>query len=324
MSARYVWDKYNTKTIYTISESQMTSSLNAKTVLTATLCNDYELIGNGFAPKGNSYQIKEANAAGGGSYSIAPTSDYKYAIIHNVFFSSDQQSGYSALAERTNTTGYWWVDESSVFGIKGISLYQTKSQSTTSDKTYFNYFLTTETVAKGDTLQGQVSNATRSAYPDDGASGSNWYIYKGSDSIDPIGITYSTNRPERGKPITISVDPASGLTFGGTVSYQYQYSTDGGTAWTAAGSATADIEKTITVPQDAEQFMARVRAQDDMGFVSNDYVTGQNLKVISIKMWVGLDGKARQVKKIWVGVNGKAREVSNGWVGVDGKARRFS
>ena len=39
-------------------------------------------------------------------------------------------------------------------------------------------------------------------------------------------------------------------------------------------------------------------------------------------IYVGVNGKARQVKKMYVGVNGKAREVKAIYVGVNGKARK--
>ncbi len=39
------------------------------------------------------------------------------------------------------------------------------------------------------------------------------------------------------------------------------------------------------------------------------------------KTYVGVGGKARQVKNIYVGVNGKARKVKKAYVGVSGKAR---
>lgn len=39
-------------------------------------------------------------------------------------------------------------------------------------------------------------------------------------------------------------------------------------------------------------------------------------------LYVGVNGKAQQVKKMYVGVNGKAREVKAIYVGVNGKARK--
>lgn len=111
---------------------------------------------------------------------------------------------------------------------------------------------------------------------------------------------------------------------GYTVSYLYQYSTNGGTSWTAAGAATADTQIEITIPDEAEQFMARARAQDDIGFTSADYVAGANLAVQTMRLWVGVENVAKQGRKLWVGVDGAARPVVRGWVGDEnGKARRW-
>ena len=40
-------------------------------------------------------------------------------------------------------------------------------------------------------------------------------------------------------------------------------------------------------------------------------------------MYIGVDSKARKVKKMYVGVDGKARKVKKAYIGVDGKARCF-
>ena len=40
-------------------------------------------------------------------------------------------------------------------------------------------------------------------------------------------------------------------------------------------------------------------------------------------IYVGVGGKARNVKSLYVGVNGKARRVTKGYIGVGGKARLF-
>ena len=35
-----------------------------------------------------------------------------------------------------------------------------------------------------------VSASTPSAYPDDGIQGNYWYVYQGTDTIDPTGVDY--------------------------------------------------------------------------------------------------------------------------------------
>lgn len=40
-------------------------------------------------------------------------------------------------------------------------------------------------------------------------------------------------------------------------------------------------------------------------------------------VYVGINGKARNVPKMYVGVNDKARKVKKGYIGVNNKARLF-
>ena len=178
-------------------------------------------------------------------------------------------------------------------------------------------------VAERGNLLGLASSAAIDSFPNNEQSGGFWYAFKGSDNIDPMSVAYSAEKPERGEAVTVTINPQAN-SLGGTVSYLYQYSIDGGRSWTSSGNETTDTEKTITVPSNAEQFMVRVRASDNLGFTSADYVSGKNLAVQTMKLWVGVDNKARPGKKLWVGVDGKARPVAAGWVGDDnGKARRW-
>lgn len=613
MSARYVWDKYNTKKEYIRSDpSTCYSSLHTSSNF-ATLCNDYLMSGGNFQVVGESRVIKEANAAGSSAASMGETADWKYAIIPSVYFSSDQIRGVQVLAERTDTSGYWRVEKETLFGSTGVGFWQETSTGSTKE---FPYYSVLSVPAQGDTLQGRVSSAKRDAYPDDGASGSSWYVFKGSDFIDPVGISYEPDRLEREKPATVKVEPPAepfswesasmpeggrwddiaygggrfvaiagdsnykaaysadggeswtvvnlpeerrwgplaygggkfivlstegvfavssdgaswtkgtmsikysgnfaefvygggrfvaisvfgnvicstdgevwtesrltsienpgngnniwarlafgngrflakadvgnfleystdglnwikstlpfpsegtwallafetgkfvaltysmaaysadgvswslvdiedpekhsywsiftagggkfvainnessksiystdglnwntsrlpalssnswrGATYGdnaffvtssytqaarskkplgGTVFYQYQYSLDGGNTWLNAGTETTATETEIMIPDGAEQFVARVRASDDWGFISTDYITGSNVMVQTMRLWMGVEHAARRGRKLWVGVDGKARQVVRAWVGDEnGKAKRW-
>lgn len=175
---------------------------------------------------------------------------------------------------------------------------------------------------KGDFLKN-LSNSSSSHYPTNGVSGNYWYTYVGSDNIDPISISYPTEEISPGTAITVKISPSTSKKYGGTVSYLYQYSVDGGSTWNNSGGSTTSTSKSITIPTNAKQFRVRVRAEDNLGFTSTTYVTGSNFETQSLQLWVGVSGKARKGTDMWVGVNGKARKVVEAYVGVNGKARRF-
>ena len=174
----------------------------------------------------------------------------------------------------------------------------------------------------GDTNGGGLSETTISLYSTDAQT---WETMVMPASKNWSGVVYGDDR-------FVAVSMQNGgaaylpdkADLGYTISYLYQYSANNGTSWITVGNATADTQKEITVPDKAEQFMARVRAQDDIGFTSADYVAGENLMVQTMLLWVGVDGVARRGRKMWVGVNGEARPIVHGWVGDEnGKARRW-
>lgn len=175
---------------------------------------------------------------------------------------------------------------------------------------------------KGTNLQKTVSRSEK--YESDSTeviSGGVWYWreYAGSDNIDPQAINYPGN-PRSGDTVAISVIPRTPV-HGGTISYLYQYSVNGG-AWTDIQTTTA-TSVDFTIPSNAKTIQFRVRAQDNMGFTSTTYVTGASVVVERLNAWIGVNGKARKGVELYVGVNGKARKVTAAYIGVNGKARRF-
>ena len=131
---------------------------------------------------------------------------------------------------------------------------------------------------KGDTLEGTVSSPNNADYPQNGLSGNYWYVYQGTDTIDPTGVDYVSS-PKGGQPIDIRVT-ARPNTYGGTISYQYEVSVDGGQVWTQVGLDTA-VTKSYTIPKGSPTFRARVQARDNMGFTSTDWVYGPQVDVIN-------------------------------------------
>lgn len=120
------------------------------------------------------------------------------------------------------------------------------------------------------------SGSSRYSYSD-GYSGGDYYTYQGSDSIDPAAV----NLPENirgGSVVNVSVNPSAGQKYEGLISYQYQYRLDGGN-WVTIG--TSGVSESFTVPNGTQTVQVRVRAQDDLGFVSNDWITSGVVSVVN-------------------------------------------
>ena len=139
-----------------------------------------------------------------------------------------------------------------------------------------------ENQSAGD-LIGTIIGTTASQYPSNGVSGSYWYIYQGSDSIDPVAVNLSQSSGLYvGLPITISVDPSTSKVYGGNVSYQYQVQINNDGQWVTLGTTT-ETSYAYTIPTGATNLQFRVLASDDLGFTSTDYVNSASVSVVAFK-----------------------------------------
>lgn len=258
MSDRYVWEKWTAK--FTPSaKSAVTSVFLGGDPSYPTMCSAITWYAdeNGTVyPKaaGNTRVLTPGNAAS--------PADYPYAVVDGL------QYAYSC----TNTSLIWTVTTTSGYYLRAVEEFGSLNGST------FYRQLVPVSGVSGGTKQSTLSSADPDKYLKDKAVGTYFYDYLGSDNVDPNSVTYSTSAPVQGQSITIQVSPRSN-TYGGTISYQYQYSTNNGSTWTNIDSATTSTSKSFTIPSSATQFKARVRASDNMGFTSTDYVTGENLTV---------------------------------------------
>ena len=125
--------------------------------------------------------------------------------------------------------------------------------------------------SKGSTSYGYISSRLTNTYPNNSYSGSYWYIYKGSDSIDPTAITYSPNPAKGGELVTITITPSTSIVYGGTISYKYEYQLDSG-SWQVLNNSTSETSVSVVIPKGTTSFTARVTASDNMGFTSTPVV----------------------------------------------------
>lgn len=281
MSTRYVWDKYSLalpdlsfSTAYSIDASSVSPT-------------DYSVIAcTSYTRKIESGRVMYS--AAGSTRTISDNSTissdtYRYVVVNGYY--TNLRKYFSVLGERTASGADWYLmvdtSHSGSATTKALTVYTvtgTVNPGAIPPSDVRVNFRKSESAApiKGDKI-GSVSYKSNNAYPTDGISEDYYFVYKGSDTIDPTAVTYSKNELQAGESITISVN-AQTPTYGGTVYYQYQYSINGGSSWTNIGSKTTSTSASVTVPSGATKFQARVLASDDMGFTSNTYVTGSLLQ----------------------------------------------
>lgn len=218
--------------------------------------------------------------------------------------------------------GYYW--HPSFIAISG-SIYSTFRQKLTDDtssSTALKYNIVTAEAGRGSFIE-DVSSSASGGFPQNGEKNGYWYTYKGNDSIDPDNVKIDADEIRPNKYVRAVVTPHKN-TYGGIISYWFQYSINNGSDWIGYGAETTDITKEILVPENAKQFNVRVQARDNMGFHSSTYVYAGNRETERINAYVGITDKARKATEMYIGVNGVARKVIAGYVGdANGKARKW-
>lgn len=239
MGKRYVWKKYNRQS-YTYY-SQATSSLASGTSIPGA--------GTGFQFLVTAYSNMSFNA-NTGSFSLSGQKEDDYSITGYNRYGNGVVHGTFRVSGMAGSTAY--LDGSG-------TLY-------TSEK---------RTGYERGSLIGPVSAAKNGKYPNNNYSGSYWYVYQGADSIDPaVSIPESVMG---GDTIQITLTPSEAKVYDGNVSYLYESKLDEG-EWTAIAT-TAETTQSLLVPKGTNTVQVRVRAQDDMGFVSEDYVLSAAVSV---------------------------------------------
>ena len=218
-------------------------------------------------------EIKEDYSIGSG-YSFSSSSG-SYYTTGNKTYTYDKLSGTCrGPGYITSTSGamYYadnWYEHVSYAGLYAGSNFES------SDYKAYKYTAESYQQAYYYYIQGtyidQRSNASSGYYPYDDEDGGYYYVRQGSDQVDPTAVTVPDDIDD-GTTITIGLTPNTGKTYGGTISYTYQYRYNGG-SWQTLTTTTA-ASTTLLVPKDQYSTLeVRVRAQDDMGFTSNTWVS---------------------------------------------------
>lgn len=343
MSARYVYGIYNTT-----ADKRLTKELDVATTdsnyptFLAEAAKDYLMTiaqdrqGNPvtyYKHKGPVYPPSFTTIVGNSAYRPFTTDviDYPFIIISRVATSSTGGGTYvseSYLLETAPNSGSKWhmrrldpskdfADDSYGFWNNNYRLDVANPGEEQQDKERLYFYVSGGIIAQGASLLETVSSGTSletGSFDDNGTL--KWRVYKGSDTIDPTAVTYSKTELYPGDTVTITVS-ARTPAYGGTVYYQYQYTTDG-TTWVNLGGRTTSTTASFTVPEDAEHFQARVLASDGWGFTSTTYVNGPSLGVSQLKAYGTVSGTIRALKKGWCVVGGTVKSLERGYVTVNG------
>ena len=131
--------------------------------------------------------------------------------------------------------------------------------------------------SKLDTVSSNINNT----YPNNNQLGDYWYVYKGSDNIDPESINYiSEFMPNQEIDVSL-IKPVS--TYGGTISYLYEYDADGSDSWQTMKNTTEDSIVFLVPESVTSTLQIRVTASDDMGYTSTTPVVGPLSNIITEK-----------------------------------------
>ena len=258
MSTRYVWERYSQNTSYSLSWStyRPTASgipISRGTWMLARSCSINASTG--------SVSFSGSRAFNGD----ISADDYPYLYRSGYVSGTGSISLYRAT---TKGNGGKWTQV-------GIGE-DTQAYVNASNLDHYSRASISRRISQGGTNYGPITNASSRAYPNNGSSGSSWYVYQGADTIDPAAVTLPASIMG-GDTVTVTVTPSAGKVYGGTVSYTWQYRLDGG-AWQSLASGTAATQQ-LTVPAGTNTVEVQVRANDDLGFTSSTWVSSGAVSV---------------------------------------------
>lgn len=330
MSARYVWERYETQITYTKTQTDFEYHYGEYPWSVKYIA--FAASSAWFNPDTGNYEARGLVGLRNADGAEISAREYRYLILMDSRYAEASEEPLEVqypLYTSSDADGLYWTvtkigsDPTAQENFMYIELYNKNNH----DR-YSCFRLGREkSVEKKSVELGRVSSPLKTGYPQNGILGEDdsvWYEYLGSDSIDPLEITYSQDWFEPGKPITATAQPAS-PTYGGDILYEFSYKREKNTvaSWFSLGPPGKSNSITFTVPQNAETIQVRAQASDEWGFTSTTYVKGAALPLRQLVAYGRIGGKARQLEKGYVNIGGKAREITAAYARVDGKAKKL-
>ena len=254
MGARYIWNRYTAvqQIGYRTRYRETSETMSNPSYVNVNLD-----VGDTFL-LGKSYYFSTIS----GTYSLRDTTEYIFVSGYYPNFST----GYMVM-----TSGHMYYGKigflNGTFRIQNATDFYHESY----QEQYYYY-------TQGSYID-QRSNASSGYYPYDDEDGGYYYVRQGSDQVDPTAVTVPDDIDD-GTTIQISITPNTGKTFGGTISYTYQYRYDGG-RWQTLSTTTATTVSLAVPKGQYSTLEVQVRAQDDMGFVSGTWVSSGSKTIIA-------------------------------------------
>ena len=324
MGIRYIWGKYTSEKRYYYDYDTFGGSDPGYWVNESHVSTRDRLFGMTKEPTLDRYTGKityipssNEKVVGSTAYSL-DTNDYPYALYATVTGSSwNGPSGSSTITSYNQTINcpitpiaddnddryilfrrHYTNTDWSFYSSDGCNV---RCQS---GRTYYDFYVYE---AKGsnypDEFQNYVSSRTSSSYPSfDLDSDGYFYSAEDQDVIDPDGVTI----PDLilyGDTITITVDPSADAEVSnyGTISYRYESSIDNGQSWQLI-TTTPNLTQTFKIPDEATKIKFRVRAQDNIGYTSADYVESKEV-TISAAGSLAISGEDKDLGTITSGID---------------------
>lgn len=256
MGARYVWGRYTAVPV----EEQVTMYKN----ISNSNYGDIRMS----APSGTKFSV-------GGSYSFSVWSG-DYTLKSVTTYTSDGTYHPFEIKAGYITTS----DGKMYYSAKWSLVYNTLLGQDATEYSSQQYQTTLTQHIKGEFVDYISSDKENAYYDGYNSSSGYYYVYEGSDNIDPQAVTLP-DPIDDGTTIQITVTPSTEKVYSGTVSYTYQYRYDSSWRWQTLTTTTA-LTASLQVPKNTYQTLeVRVQAQDNLGFTSSTWVSSGVKNIIA-------------------------------------------
>lgn len=264
MGARYIWAQHELSTIYNMDVRSKSSILCGS--------GTWYIYGTSTKPTFNSSTgMFTFKGPFGKSSNSLSAGNYRYVFVTSASLSTSLSSydWVDYCDAGSSSSGCTWTMTLSGFNMV-MYLY-----SSSSSKSFNWYTSGLPEYSKGQ-FHGYVSSSSPSKYPNDGSDNSRTYYYVAEthDFVDPVSVNLESPIVHASS-VTASItqsDDAKSNKYG-ILKYAFGYCFDS-SSWTDL-SPTIAVSQSISILDGKKTLQVRAKVQDDIGFISDDYVLSE-------------------------------------------------